>query len=311
MPEQPINVSVITPLTPAIGRVRSLLFSPFDIGTWLVLGFCVWLAELGRFKASGGAGFRFGENRGISLRAALSQARDYLLNNLVWIVPLASVLLLLALVIWLALTWVSSRGQFMLLHDVVHGRAEISAPWTRYGRHGDSLFLFRVVVGLIWFGLMLPFLAFLLWMLSQMTAPEGGTPLPILGLILAALLGTGVALLLAVVRKLTLDFVAPIMYLHTTSCLGGWRRLWALMVQNPGQFLLYILFSVALAIGIGILVLAVILVTCCCAGCLMAIPYVGTVVLLPISIFKRCYSLEYLAQYGSEFNAFVAPAEPH
>ena len=33
----------------------------------------------------------------------------------------------------------------------------------------------------------------------------------------------------------------------------------------------------------------------------MAIPYIGTVVLLPVAVFFRAYSLEYLSQYGREF----------
>lgn len=49
-------------------------------------------------------------------------------------------------------------------------------------------------------------------------------------------------------------------------------------------------------------------VTCCCACCLFAIPYIGTVVLLPIHVFTRSYSLYYLAQYGAEFE--VIAAEP-
>ena len=50
--------------------------------------------------------------------------------------------------------------------------------------------------------------------------------------------------------------------------------------------------------AIGLLVLAVVLVTCCCAGCLLLLPFIGTVLLLPVLVFKRAYPLYYLAQYG-------------
>jgi hypothetical protein len=50
-------------------------------------------------------------------------------------------------------------------------------------------------------------------------------------------------------------------------------------------------------------------VTCCIAGCLMALPYVGTVALLPVLVFKRSYSIYYLAQFGPAYNVFPpAPA---
>jgi hypothetical protein len=305
MPEQPHNVSVVTPLAPSVDRVKLMLFNPFDLGTWLVLGFCVWLAQLGRVTGGGGTGFNFGGHKGVSPQSFFNETRDYILNNLTWIVPVASAILLIGLVIWLALTWVSSRGQFMLLHDVATGRAEIAAPWTQYGRHSDSLFVFRAVLGLIGFGLMLPLLVAIVWMLGRLFAPEAGAPLPIIGLILVGLTGILVAMLLAVVRKLTLDFVVPIMYLHTARCMEAWGTFWALLTHNLGHFLLYLIFSLLLAVALSLLILAAVLVTCCCLGCLLILPYVGTVVLLPISIFKRAYSLEYLAQFGPEFNVFA------
>lgn len=305
MPEQPLNVSVVTPLTPAVDRVKMMLFNPFDLGTWLVLGFCVWLAQLGRATGGGGTGFNLGGHKGISPQAVFNEARDYILNNLAWIIPVASVVLLIGLVIWLALTWISSRGQFMVLHDVATHRAEIEVPWTRYARHSDSLFVFRAVLGLIGFALMLPILVAIVWMLSRLFAPEAGAPLPILGLILAGSTGMLVAMLLAVVRKLTLDFVVPIMYLRTTRCMEAWGTFWALLTHNLGHFLLYLLFSILLAVALSLLIVAALLVTCCCLGCLLILPYVGTVVLLPISIFKRSYSLEYLAQFGPDFNVFA------
>ena len=33
----------------------------------------------------------------------------------------------------------------------------------------------------------------------------------------------------------------------------------------------------------------------------MVIPYLGTVVLLPAAVFLRCFSLEYLAQFGPDW----------
>jgi len=34
------------------------------------------------------------------------------------------------------------------------------------------------------------------------------------------------------------------------------------------------------------------------------IPFLGTVLLLPVHVFKRSYSLYYLAQYGEEYDTF-------
>ena len=60
--------------------------------------------------------------------------------------------------------------------------------------------------------------------------------------------------------------------------------------------------------AIGAIVFALGCITCCCAWCIMAIPYIGTVALLPIFVFARSYSLYYLAQYGRQYDVFIPVA---
>jgi hypothetical protein len=73
---------------------------------------------------------------------------------------------------------------------------------------------------------------------------------------------------------------------------------------NVGNFILYFLFQIVLTIVIGMMLLVVVVATCCIAGCFLAIPYLGTVLLLPVHVFNRAYSLSYLAQFGPQFNVF-------
>src|SRR5215216_3559133 len=40
-------ISVVNPVSLAIERTRQILFRPFDLGKWFVLGFCAFLSELG------------------------------------------------------------------------------------------------------------------------------------------------------------------------------------------------------------------------------------------------------------------------
>ena len=49
----------------------------------------------------------------------------------------------------LLVLWVSSRGKFVFLDDVLYDRAEIAEPWRRYRKAGNSLFAFRLVAALI------------------------------------------------------------------------------------------------------------------------------------------------------------------
>jgi hypothetical protein len=46
------------------------------------------------------------------------------------------------------------------------------------------------------------------------------------------------------------------------------------------------------------------LLTCCLGFILLIIPYIGSVITLPISYTFRAFSLEFLEQFGPEFKLF-------
>jgi hypothetical protein len=123
----------------------------------------------------------------------------------------------------------------------------------------------------------------------------------------AALLFVALALGFFLIRKFTMDFVVPIMFVRGCSCREGWGILRRLMSANVGNILLYLLFQIVIAIVTGMLLLAVMIVTCCFC-CLLLLPYIGTVILLPVFVFQRAYSAHYLAQFGREFDVFPEAA---
>jgi hypothetical protein len=118
------------------------------------------------------------------------------------------------------------------------------------------------------------------------------------------------AIVFVIIHKLTTEFVVPIMFLRRNRCLQAWKELGSLILGHVGIFILYFLFQIVLCMAIGVIVLGAILITCCIAGCLMILPYIGTVLLLPVLIFKRCYSLYFLAQFGSQFDVFPPTTPP-
>jgi hypothetical protein len=115
---------------------------------------------------------------------------------------------------------------------------------------------------------------------------------------------------LGVITKLTKDFVVPIMFLRGRTCRAGWSELRGLLPGNVGNLILYLLFQIVLGIIIGLTVLMAILITCCVACCVMMLPYIGTVLLLPVLVFQRAYSAYYLAQFGLEFDVYPSAAAP-
>jgi hypothetical protein len=81
-----------------------------------------------------------------------------------------------------------------------------------------------------------------------------------------------------------------------------------LVSDYPGPILLYVLFLIAIGIGAGLLSCVTICITCCIA----AIPYVGSVILLPISVTLYAFTLLFLRQFGPDFDVWqrIPSAEP-
>ena len=232
------------------------------------------------------------------------------MSNLYWVMPLAAVLACLIVVFCLLAVWLNSRGEFMFLHCVVLGRAEVAVPWRQHARQARSLFLFRLALGLIAAVLMLLLLATIVVFVVQIIR-QGATPLASLLPLLAA----GLALVVSgigfgVVAKLTRDFVVPIMFLRGGTCREAWSELLGLFAGSYHLLILYLLFQIVLALAIGIIVLVAVIASCCIAGCLLVLPYVGTVLLLPVLVFHRAYTVHYLAQLGPQVDLFRAAAPP-
>lgn len=309
MNEHPISVT--RPVEQAVERVKQVLFRPFDAGKWFAIGFCAWLAYLGQ----GGTGFNFntfGKRHagGLDFREAFDRVHDYVTANLYWIVPVAAAVILFGFALWVLLTWLHSRGEFMFLHCVVVNRAEIALPWSEFAREGNSLCWFRLGLGLlsmivVWPLLILGGLGIFHMAMDQSWNFRG----------VAIAIGYGLAIILAaivvgIINKLTGDFVVPIMRLRRKRCRAGWADTRRLFAPHLGKLVFYFLFQLVLFIAIAFLVVAAVLVTCCLAGCVLALPYLGTVLLLPVLVFKRAYSLHYLAQYGAEYDVFLPPGPP-
>lgn len=302
IPEPSAAVEYLAPLNRAFDRMVTALFRPFDLARWCAVGFSCWLARL----LSGGPGFGFGGGGGTGRAEAAawhgtgSGLEDWVLPVAL---PLVGCIVLAVLGALLALLWLSSRGHFLFLDHVVLDRAAIREPWRRYGRLGDSLFLWRLAFGvaaaLALATSLLPLLLFL--------APwrQEASPLLLLPAALSAFLFLSVLVTSLYVGLFLVDFVAPIMYREGLGAVAAWRRFGSLFRHRPGPFLLYGLLVLGLWLAVGLAVATVGLATCCLGFLVLLIPYLGTVVLLPVYYTLRAYSLEFLAQFGPGFDAFA------
>jgi hypothetical protein len=299
-----MNLSYLGPLQGAIARARSILFKPFRLETWLVLGFAAFLSDW----LSGGWGHSGWERRlwrGHFPGGHLPGPHLHdLLPLLVW-GPLLAALIVLALAVGVVFLWLGSRGKFVFLDGVAQGRAAIVEPWHRTAALGNSLFLWRlgfaILSGLLVLGVVIATLgsAVLGWLGFHERVAMAP---PIIGGIL--LVGF-VALLLAFVNLLLDDFVVPLMYRHGLRAGEAWRRFLPLFREHLGQFVLYALFVLVLAAAVAAAVMAVGFATCCVGFLLMVTPYVGQVVLLPLHVAYRALGPEFLAQFGPDYRVFA------
>ncbi|MBZ5637750.1 MAG: hypothetical protein LAO51_03220 [Acidobacteriia bacterium] len=304
-----MDIAFIAPLERALDRMKRILFRPFEVETWIVLGFAAFLSALGE----GGGGWNAVLRRSIMRRESedLGEATGRvleLLRNPIWVVVIVlAVCIVLALVV--LFLWISSRAKFIFLDGVIHDRAAIVEPWKRFQRLGDSLFLWRLVFAAIC--IVLALLLVLPLALVVLSAFRGGW----LAARVLALVGLGaviVALVLAVlfVEMLLGNFVVPVMYRDDLAATAAWGRFVPLLGSHFIRFLLYGLFLFVLTLGVVVAIVVAGCATLCCGFILLAIPYVGSVLVLPVSVTYRAYGPEFLAQFGADWSVFPPPPSP-
>jgi hypothetical protein len=298
----------VDPLSRAVERMRQILFQPFDLVKWLVLGFSAWLAGLASGAGGGTGASNFDSDEwdrpGDVLREC-GHVWDRLVDN-VFLLPLGLLLISLLLVIVLLLLWISSRAKFIFLDNVVHDRAQIVEPWKRFHRLGNSLFLWRFGFVVACFVVFLGVALLVLAPAATLSFHDAVRGLSFAGMFLGVLLAVVIGVVIAYILLLLENFVIPIMYRFDLKATDAWRALLPWLRAHPGWFFLYGLFVLLVAIP----VVFVIALLVCCTCCIVALPYVGTVILLPMWVAYRALGPEFLAQFDPKFDIFTPVLPP-
>jgi hypothetical protein len=305
-----MTIHYVKPLSRAISRTRKDLFNPFDLKKWFVVGFTAFLAGLTEFGVSSPPTSSLSRRQfhaGIEDVLYFPQrAWEWLGNHPGWAM-LIGIGLVVIFIIGTILTWLSSRGKFMFLDNVVRCQAEVVKPWYEYRREGNSLFLWIFFLGLAAFAVSMSFIYYSF--LNFQALYQGGRDLRVL-IIPALLAGLGfvvITLVGAFIHLLLRDFVVPIMYRDRISASAAIQKFLPLLLAEFVYFVGYGLFRLCLVILVGIGIVIAGLATCCVGFIILAIPYINAVVLLPISYALRSFSVEFLEQFGHEFTIFPRP----
>jgi hypothetical protein len=301
-------IAYLEPFERAWERMKLALFRPFDLHKWFVVGFNAFLAALAESR-NGSAGWR--GRRDMSFREFLdlpAKAWAWLTSHPGWFIGIGF-LTVAAIVLGIVLLWLSSRGKFMFLDSVVHNRAEIAKPWREFRKEGDSLFLWRLVFGIVAFIIFAAFIVFFFVGARQIYYAGLERSAPVLFLVGMGLTFLVLLIIIGYISLFLNDFVVPVMAKERLSTVAGWRRFLPLLGHHPYAFFLYGLLIFGLYLVFVVLVIFAGLITCCIGWLVLVIPYIGTVVTLPIWYTFRAFSLEFLAQFGPEYRLFPAPEE--
>jgi hypothetical protein len=292
-------LSATTPLEPALQRTRKLLFEPFDAARWLALGFCVFLARLGLQGGQSGFQFRTGPLQG----SFDWVQQSWVGQHGVMALGVGFLLALLVLGIAVVVIWLQARGRFMFLDGVVRHRGAVSEPWSTWREAADSAFRFKLCL----MAVAVPFILLLGGMALLLPADSSLRG----ALVLVSVLLIPLFVALGLVDLFLNDFVVPAMYARGLRAVDAFRVVWnEVLVPHAGPVALFVLVRIGIALVSAALILGLVCATFCLAACLLAIPYVGTVLLLPLYVFPRCYALYSLEPLGPEWTRLEPPPTP-
>jgi hypothetical protein len=300
-----MTVGYSEPFSRGFNRMKKALFQPFNLTRWINIGFTSFLATL--TQCSGGSGG--GNNAKIQeiMNFNMTEffqfpelAHDWMVEHPLWLGLIIMALVFIFLII-AVLTWISSRGKFMFLFNVINNTDSVIKPWHEFRKQGDSLFRWQFVYGLVVLMVFILLAVYGFGVAKNIytgVMPEITKFSFIFGFVVTIF---ALLMLFGYISLFLNDFIVPIMYKHNCSATRAWSKLFTLLLMNPGNFILYGLFVLALSIAIAISILILAIGTCCVGLVFLVIPFVRSVVLLPVSYTFRAFSIEFLAQFGDNF----------
>jgi hypothetical protein len=259
-----------------------------------------------------------------------------------------ALLIAVALILFIAFLYISSRMRFVLFDSIVARECHIRRFWRQ--RSGPALryFIFQLLFALsmaVGFGVLVGTAAAIGFSAGWFQDPREH----VFQLVLAGIIFVGIfaaymiaGLLIAVLTK---DFVVPQMALDDVGVTEGWSRLWNMLKTEKIQYLGYIGLKIALAIANAILMAMAALIVILAfliplgiialiavfggraigltwnvatisiavvAGCAALLALISTIIVIsaPTAVFFPAYSLYFLADRYPVLHRLMYPPPP-
>jgi hypothetical protein len=196
--------------------------------------------------------------------------------------------------------WLWTRGEFILIDGVAQDRAAFVDQWREAAPQSNALMVFRVVMGLIQSGILAVALGVMSWHLVGVLLWS----VPINPLLIAGVCGgwmvlaTAIGLPVGVVEVM----LAKVMYARRCSVTEGLATTVSLIQRDLGSFVVFLIARIVLAIAVFVATMWIALLVCF----LSWIPYLSTLVILPLIVIRVAFDLHFIAGYGGEF-AMLGP----
>jgi hypothetical protein len=292
------KIQIFKPFGEAFELMKKILFQPFEFKKWLVIGFAAWLANLG----AGGGGI--GDFNYPNDRREGAQKFNETIGQIPQPVLITGICVLVCVVLLLIVlfAWLRARGRFIFADCVVRNRAAIVEPWKEFRAEGNSFFLFSLVVAIV----IVPVILIAGFVLIVPFIPGRDHTEPGVGFWIGISLTAFISVCLIFVWALASQLMVPIMYRQRCRAPLAFAQAVDLVSSHPGPVLLYVLFLLLLAVAAVFISCAVTCATCCIA----AVPYIGTVILLPISVTLGAFSLLFLRQFGPDYDVWAGFMPP-
>jgi len=276
-----MSLAALDALDDALTATTQLLW-PFDRSIWLRLAVVMlFVGGGGGFNGSavsnlgnvGDTGPGTGPAPGTGPGLPTVTAEELLLVGLV--------LLAIVLVV-LALQAIGSVMEFVFVRSLQERTVRLRGYFGTHWRQGARLFGFRLGVNLLNLLVLATVLVPLLWATAGLDPAAWTLPTLVPVIVVGIPLFVVDSVLIGAFLGFTTMFVVPVMLVEDRPVVAAWRRLWGVIRREPKEFLVYLIVSVVLGFGIGLVTSIVTIVVAIALGIPFAI--VGLVSVLALSV---------------------------
>ena len=316
-----MKISPIDPIAPAWNHMLRILFTPFDVYKWLLLGSCAFLGQCGQGGRPSSIS-DIGQLWRGSSKTTINQTNVLMNDELtaflstIWqdhlgiIIFGGGAIALGVIALLLFITWISSRGKFMLLDGIVKNRGAISEPWSEYKTQGNSLFFCRTILQVVSFIILLCVAT----IAAVATFPDiqsgnfeniksgNFENITIAGAVIGGSAFLFYILIMIGINFFLYCFVVPTMFIQKIKVMEAVPLVWNKLCKGNVASAISLFAMIAI---FSIVATMIMLTATCCNCCIVALPYINAIVFLPITVFFACYALCYIEQLGPEWKIFT------